>query len=282
MGDFISVPLSIIFNKSFNSGSLPQDWKCAHVTPIHKKGARNLVSNYRPVSLTSIFSKMMESLIKDHIMNYLTRYNLISPYQFGFTPGRSCTTQLLHVLDYLTKHLDNGYSIEMIYLDFRKAFDSVPHQRLIHKLSSIGLQGNILKWIKSFLTNRTQQVVLNGRKSSTVPVTSGVPQGSVLGPLLFSIFINDLPSIVSSPTFMFADDTKIFRVIRNEEDHLALQKDLNLLHEWSLQWQLNFNVAKCKHLHFGTAHSYGSFYLNGTLVNSVTSHKDLVLYSITT
>ena len=115
---------------------------------------------------------MMESLIKDHIMNYLTRYNLISPYQFGFTPGRSCTTQLLHVLDYLTKHLDNGYSIEMIYLDFRKAFDSVPHQCLIHKLSSVGLQGNILKWIKSFLTNRTQQVVLNGRKSSTVPVTS--------------------------------------------------------------------------------------------------------------
>ena len=143
-------------------------------------------------------------------MNYLTRYSLISPYQFGFTPGRSCTTQLLHVLDYLTKHLDNGYSIEMIYLDFRKAFDSVPHQRLIHKLSSVGLQRNILKWIKSFLTNRTQQVVLNGRKSSTVPVTSGVPQGSVLGPLLFSIFINDFPSIVSSPTFMFADDTKIF------------------------------------------------------------------------
>ena len=96
--------------------SLPQDWKCAHVTPIHKKGGRNVVSNYRPVSLTSIFSKMMESLIKDHIMNYLTRYNLISPYQFGFTPGRSCTTQLLHVLDYLTKHLDNGYSIEMIYV----------------------------------------------------------------------------------------------------------------------------------------------------------------------
>ena len=182
---------------------------------------------------------------------------------------------IIHVLDYLTKHLDNGYSIEMIYLDFRKAFDSVPHQRLIHKLSSVGLQGNIFKWIKSFLTNRTQQVVLNGRKSSTVPVTSGVPQGSVLGPLLFSIFINDLPSIVSSPTFMFADDTKIFRVIRNEEDHLALQKDLNLLHEWSLRWQLNFNVAKCKHLHFGTAHSYGSFYLNGTLVDSVTSHKVL-------
>jgi len=217
----------------------------------------------------------MESLIKDHVMNYLTTHNLISPYQFGFMAGRSCTTQLLHVLDYITKHLDSGHSVDVIYLDFQKAFDSVPHQRLIYKLSSIGIQGNILKWIKSFLSNRTQQVVLNGKKSSSVPVTSGVPQGSVLGPLLFSIFINDLPSIVSSPILMFADDTKIFRVIRNKEDHSALQNDLNLLYEWSLQWQLNFNVVKCKHLHFGADHFFGSFYLNSTVIDSVISHKDL-------
>ena len=118
MGEAISVPLSIIFNKSFNSGILPEDWKCAHITPIHKKGARNLVSNYRPVSLTSIFSKLMESIIKDHIMNHIIVNNLVSPYQFGFVPGRSCSTQLLHVLDYLTYHLDKGYSIDIIYLDF--------------------------------------------------------------------------------------------------------------------------------------------------------------------
>jgi len=146
---------------------------------------------------------------------------------------------------------------------------------IIHKLFSIGIQGNILKWIKSFLSNRTQQVELDGKKSCSVSVTSGVPQGSVLGPLLFSIFINDLPSIVSGPIFMFADDTKIFRVIRNKEDQLALQNDLNLLHEWSLQWQLNFNVVKCKHLHFGTEHFIGSFYLNNTVIDSVISHKDL-------
>ena len=198
----------------------------------------------------------MESLIKDHIMNHMIKHKLISPYQFGFMPGRSCTTQLLHVLDYLTKHLDSGFQIEMIYLDFRKAFDSVPHQRLLHKLSSFGIHGNMLKWIKCFLSNRKQQVVLNGRKSCPVPVTSGVPQGSVLGPLLFSIFVNDLPSIVSSLIYLFTDDTKIFHVVRNKGDHIALQNDLNSLYEWSLKCQLSFNISKCKHLHFGITQSW--------------------------
>ena len=127
VSEFISVPFSILFNKSLNSGTLPSDWKCANVTPIHKKGARNLACNYRPVSLTSIFSKLMESIVKDHILNHLSTNNLLSPYQFGFIPGRSCSTQLLLMLDYLTHHLDKGYSIDVIYLDFQKAFDTVPH-----------------------------------------------------------------------------------------------------------------------------------------------------------
>ena len=150
MSEFISVPLSILFNKSLNSGTLPSDWKCANVTPIHKKGARNLACNYRPVSLTSIFSKLMESIVKDHILNHLSTNNLLSPYQFGFIPGRSCSTQLLLMLDYLTHHLDEGYSIDVIYLDFQKAFDTVPHRRLLQKLTSFGIHGNVLKWIESF------------------------------------------------------------------------------------------------------------------------------------
>ena len=153
VSEFISVPLSILFNKSLNSGTLTSDWKCANVTPIHKKGARNLACNYRPVSLTSIFSKLMESIVKDHILNHLSTNNLLSPYQFGFIPGRSCSTQLLMMLDYLTHHLDEGYSIDVIYLDFQKAFDTVPHRRLLQKLTSFGIHGNVLKWIESFLSN---------------------------------------------------------------------------------------------------------------------------------
>ena len=243
VGEFIAIPLSIIFSKSFISGTLPHDWKNAQVTPIHKKGARNNVSNYHPVSLTSIFGKLMETIIKDHLISHLISNNLLSAYQFGFVPGRSCTTQLLHVIDYFTKHLDEGYSVDVIYLDFQKAFDTVPHQRLIQKLSSFGIHGKVLQWIKDFLKDRTQ-VVLNGKKSNTIPVKSGVPQGSVLGPILFTMFVNDLPSVVSSPVYMFADDTKIFRVVRTSKDYSALQHDLDLLYEWSIRWQLKFNILK--------------------------------------
>ena len=275
VSEFIAIPLSIIFTKSFNSGILPHDWKNAQVTPIHKKGARNQVCNYRPISLTSIFSKFMESIIKDHLMSHLLTNNLLSAYQFGFIPDRSCTTQLLHVLDYFTQHLDNGNPVDVIYLDFQKAFDSVPHQRLIQKLSSFGVHGKVLHWIKDFLRNRTQQVILNGQKSSSIPVTSGVPQGSVLGPLLFTMFVNDIPSVVLSPTFMFADHTKIFHFIRNRDDHATLQNDLNLLYDWSVHWQLKFNISKCKHVHFGPVHQFGSYYLNGIEIDSVESQKDL-------
>jgi len=135
---------SIIFNKSFIDNVVPKVWKSAHVTPIHKKGVRNIVSNYRPVSVTSVYCKMMGSIIKDHLLNHLLNNNLISPEQFGFLPGRSCTTQLLHILNYFTHHLDNGHSIDVVYLDFQKAFDSVHHQRLLQKLSSFGIHEKIL------------------------------------------------------------------------------------------------------------------------------------------
>jgi len=159
MNEPICIPLSILFSKSLDSGTLPEDWKSAHITPIHKKGAHNLVTNYWPISLTSTIIKLMESIINDNILNHIT---------FCFLPGRSCTTQLLNILDHLTYHLDIGYSVHVIYLDFRKVFYSVPHQWLLHKLISFGIHSKLLKWIESFHTNRQQQVIINGHLSSGI------------------------------------------------------------------------------------------------------------------
>ena len=217
----------------------------------------------------------MEYLIKDHLMSHLLANNLLSDHQFRFTPGRSCITQLLYVLDHFTKHLDKGEPIDEIYLDFQKAFDLVPHQCLIQKLTSFEINGKILQWMKDFVWNRTQQVVLNGQKLGATFFTSGVPQGSVLGPVLFTLFVNDIPSMVSSPTFMFADDAKIFRCVKSSDDHCAFQNDLSLLYEWSVRWQLKFNILKCKHIHFGPVHDYRPYYLNGVITDSVDSQKDL-------
>lgn len=161
---------------------------------------------------------------------------LLSPYQFDFIPGRSCSTQLLQMLGCLTYQLDNRHSIDIIYLDFQKAFNTVLHQHLLQKLTLLGIHGNLLKWIEGFLSDRKQHIVLNGHKSCSIPVTNGVPQSPVLSPLLFTMFVNEIPLIVLSPVLMFADDTKIFCVIRYEEDYAALQNNLDLLHRWSQHW----------------------------------------------
>ena len=221
---------------------MPEVWKQAFVTPIHKKGERCKAENYRPISLTSTIGKILESIIRDQIYQYLTNNDLLVHNQHGFTSGRSCTTQLLHAMDYWTSSLDNNIPVDILYLDFRKAFDTVPHCRLFIKLAAYGIRGKLLDWIKSFLTNRHQKVVLNGASSEWSRVYSGVPQGSVLGPLLFNIYVNDIPSVVNSETLMFADDTKIFRKIQSQSDFLQFQQDISNLLAWSVKWQLKFNV----------------------------------------
>ena len=189
----------------------------------------NKPQNYRPVSLTSIICKTLESLVRDHIIEHMKLNNLFSEKQFGFISGRSTTLQLLHVLNIWTDILDQGGEIEAIYCDFMKAFDKVPHKRLIHKY---GIKGNVLGWIKAFLSNRTQCVNIGCATSNTALVTNGIPQGSVLGPILFVIYINDLPDIVDkdSHVFLFADDTKLFREINSPIDRIILQQDLSGLH----------------------------------------------------
>ena len=209
--------------------SLPQTWKDANITPLFKKGDKTQASNYRPISLTCITVKIFEKIVKDHVLSHFLNNNLLSPYQHGFRPGHSCVTNLLTVIDSWTQALDNGIAVDNIYLDFAKAFDKVPHKRLLVKLAAYGINGEILSWLENFLSNRRQRVVVNGVYSDWIAVESGVPQGSVFAALLFIIYANDIPTAISSIAALFADDTKVYRLLSNVITHYHLQNDIDIL-----------------------------------------------------
>ena len=249
----LAKPLSIIFKTSLKTKTLPNEWKHANISAIFKKGKKTLPQNYRPVSLTSVVCKIMESIVRDAVVKHMTDNNLFSQYQFGFISGRSTVLQLLHVLNIWIEILDEGGTLDAIYCDFMKAFDKVPHKRLVYKVEKYGIKGNIIGWIDSFLSDRTQCVRINDHKSSFAPVTSGIPQGSVLGPILFVIYINDLPEVMSegSLAFLFADDTKMFRQIKTYKDLEIQQQDIKSAVEWSNIWLLRFHPDKCVHLGIG-------------------------------
>ena len=244
----IVTPLTLIFNQSVQSGKIPEDWRTANISAIYKKGDKKNASNYRPVSLTSVVCKILETLIRDHITSHMKRNKLFSNKQFGFISGRSTTLQLLNVMNIWTKALDENQEIDCIYMDYMKAFDTVPHKRLLNKMKAYGITDPILSWTRDFLKERTQRVVINKAHSQLINATSGIPQGSVLGPLLFVLFINDLPSNLESDSYMFADDTKVFKLITEKRDTQVLQNDLDKLTNWSQTWLLKFHPDKCKHM----------------------------------
>ena len=217
----------------------------------------------------------MESLIRDKLVKHMTEGRFFSDAQHGFVPGRSCMTQLLVTLELWTAWLDKGESIDAMYLNFKKAFDSVPHLRLLHKLKAYGRDGNLCKWIEHFLLSRKQRVVVNGKLSDWITVLSGIPQGSVLGTILFVIFINDLPELVLSTANIFADDTKLFHRILSPDDHHQMQEDLNRLVKWSDNWKLGLNEGKCKVLHLGNYNPQLEYQMKGTILTTDTSEKDL-------
>ena len=272
----LATPLKIIFSTSIRLQELPQEWKHANVSAIHKKGSKTKAQNYRPVSLTCVLCKVLESIIRDEIIKHMKGNNLFSPKQFGFIAGRSTVLQLLNVLDIWTEILDQGGSLEVIYCDFMKAFDKVPHKRLIFKIEKYGITGNILGWVNSFLSCRTQCVSIQNTFSEIAPVTSGIPQGSVLGPLLFVIYINDLPEVVhkDSSVFLFADDTKVFRHIKSTEDEEILQNDIDNLLRWSNTWLLRFHPDKCVSMSFGSKPSK-TYSMGNQKLNISRCEKDL-------
>jgi len=200
-------PLAMLFNLSLKTGELPIDWRQALVIPIFKKGSRYYANNYRPVSLTSQVCKILEHFVSTFITRHLIQNNLLSQQQHG---GRSCLTYLLTALNDWSSNLDNSVRTDVIYLDFQKAFHKVSHCRLLKKLEAYGIKGSLLMWINNFLINRVQQVGLKGSTSKTFSVSSGVPQGSVIGSLLFLVYNNDIPEHVGCSISMFADDTKIY------------------------------------------------------------------------
>ena len=278
----ITPSLCALFNKSLRVGVLPNDWKLANVVPIHKHGEKTYVEHYRPISLLSLISKVLERCIFNNIKYHV--YDQINPCHNGFMYGKSCITQLIEVLERIGRELDRGRQIDVLYLDMSKAFDKVSHAKLLDRLQEFGFGGSILKWFSSYMSNRRQQTIVHGVTSTSIPVTSGVPQGSILGPLLFLLYENHLSNAVSNSRIAtFADDTKIFKTINSISDASALQYDLSNFEKSSTNVNLALNVSKCKVLRVTRKHNQivYPYKLHDTLLESSDCERDLGILTST-
>ena len=277
----LCIPLSILFSRLITLGKFPQAWKNGNLTPIHKKDARNLPNNYRPISLLSVLGKTMERAVHKQVYNYCVSNNVFTPHQSGFIKGDSTTYQLLHLYNSFCEAVDSGKEVRVIFFDISKAFDRVWHKGLIHKLQGIGLSGEILDWFHDYLTSRQQRVVLNGKASAYKTVPAGVPQGSILGPLLFLVYINDIVNEINCNVRLFADDTCLYIIVENPIVAANILNDnLEKVHTWANSWLVDFNPRKTESMIISRKRNkpfHPELIMNNTPIAEVITHRHLGL-----
>jgi len=275
----ITKPLTMLFNRSLTEGKFPTQWKLANVTAIFKKNDSSEAKNYRPVALLSCLGKIFERVVYNALYDYLISNQLLTERNSGFKKGDGTTNQLVNMMDYIYSEVDKRNDVAVIFLDISKAFDRVYHAGLLFKLKQMGIEGNLLAWIRSYLSNRKQRVVLSGTSSQWRETNAGVPQGSILGPLLFLVFINDIVSDIQSMINLFADDTSLIKsIITPVECFGVLQHDLEALSKWANQWLVTFNAAKTVFMLFSLKQQtprYPSLTFDGTVLSMVTEHTHL-------
>ena len=241
--------MTILFQNSTKSSCYPVIWKRSNIIPVHKRNDKQLVKNYRPISLLPIFGKIFEKIIFDRLYNFLLQDELLNPNQSDFRPSDSCVNQLIAITHEIFEAFDCNPSLEVksVFLDISKTFDKVWHEGLLYKLKSMGISGELYNLLENYLSDRFQWVLLNGQASSWRPVLAGVPQGSILGPLLFLIYINDLPNELKSNAKLFADDTSLFTIVKDKTESANIpSNDLSEISKWAYDWKMLFNPDPCK------------------------------------
>ncbi|MCG8033229.1 MAG: hypothetical protein JAZ03_13755 [Candidatus Thiodiazotropha taylori] len=278
----LSNPLSDLFNYSLSQCDFPNKWKEANVSPLFKKDDPSLISNYRPISLLSTIGKVMEKIVHKHLFNFFKEHNIITCLQSGFSPGDSTVNQLIDIYNTFCKALDDGKEVRAVFCDISKAFDRVWHRGLLHKLNEVGINSTLLQWLASYLSNRKQRVVIPGGVSDWLFIKAGVPQGSILGPLLFLIYINDIVDNIDSSVRLFADDTTLYLIVDDPTDAARqLNADLDKIHVWAERWLVKFNPAKSEALLLSRKINkplHPPLLMNNEPIQEVPCHKHLGIY----
>ena len=279
----LAAPLQQVINLSLSTGTFADSWKLSNTCPLYKAGKKYVKTNYRPVSLLSNISKVNEIIVFKNLYKFCKEHNILTSKNSGFKENDSTVLQCLYITHYLYESLDKGGEVCMIYLDVSKAFDRVWHEGLLFKLQQIGIGGSLLKWFKSYLSGRKQRVVIKGQVSKWHPVNAGVPQGSVLGPLLFLIYVNDIVDNISSHISLFADDTCLYKNIKSHVDIETLNNDLLTISNWGKNWLVNFNATKTKYMLFSRRKNKTlnvNLFFDDIRIECVSTHKHLgILFS---